>query len=121
MSGRLDMALAAIDAANAADPTLENGRPAALLYGERMSDELARLTEAFNAMLRALAESRDRQARLVADAGHELKTPLASMRVLEKCGYTRVGRLRRSVVKDGKTIDQVLYAILEEECRTRSA
>ena len=44
------------------------------------SDELARLTEAFNAMLRALAESRDRQARLVADAGHELKTPLTSLR-----------------------------------------
>ncbi|MBJ7400844.1 HAMP domain-containing sensor histidine kinase [Mycolicibacterium sp.] len=44
------------------------------------SDELARLTEAFNAMLRGLAESRDRQSRLVADAGHELKTPLTSLR-----------------------------------------
>lgn len=44
------------------------------------SDELARLTEAFNAMLHALAESRERQARLVADAGHELKTPLTSLR-----------------------------------------
>lgn len=44
------------------------------------SDELARLTEAFNMMLRALAESRERQARLVADAGHELKTPLTSLR-----------------------------------------
>ena len=44
------------------------------------SDELARLTEAFNAMLNALAESRERQARLVADAGHELKTPLTSLR-----------------------------------------
>ena len=44
------------------------------------SDELARLTEAFNSMLRSLAESRDRQARLVADAGHELKTPLTSLR-----------------------------------------
>ena len=44
------------------------------------SDELARLTGAFNSMLRALAESRDRQARLVADAGHELKTPLTSLR-----------------------------------------
>jgi two-component system sensor histidine kinase MprB len=31
-------------------------------------------------MLRALAESRDRQTRLVADAGHELKTPLTSLR-----------------------------------------
>lgn len=47
------------------------------VYG---SDELARLTEAFNAMLRALTESRERQARLVADAGHELKTPLTSLR-----------------------------------------
>lgn len=43
-------------------------------------DELARLTEAFNAMLAALAESRAKQARLVADAGHELKTPLTSLR-----------------------------------------
>ena len=44
------------------------------------SDELARLTEAFNLMLRALAESRERQSRLVADAGHELRTPLTSLR-----------------------------------------
>ncbi|GAA5043468.1 HAMP domain-containing sensor histidine kinase [Nocardia callitridis] len=43
-------------------------------------DELARLTESFNSMLRALAESRDRQRRLVADAGHELRTPLTSLR-----------------------------------------
>jgi two-component system sensor histidine kinase MprB len=44
------------------------------------SDELARLTQAFNMMLRALAESRERQARLVTDAGHELRTPLTSLR-----------------------------------------
>jgi two-component system, OmpR family, sensor histidine kinase MprB len=44
------------------------------------SDELARLTEAFNLMLRGLAESRERQARLVTDAGHELRTPLTSLR-----------------------------------------
>jgi len=47
------------------------------VYG---SDELARLTEAFNMMLRALTESRERQARLVTDAGHELRTPLTSLR-----------------------------------------
>lgn len=40
---RVQTVLAAIDAANAADPNLEpDGRPAALVYGERMSDELAR-------------------------------------------------------------------------------
>ncbi|GAA2052362.1 HAMP domain-containing sensor histidine kinase [Williamsia deligens] len=44
------------------------------------NDELARLTDSFNAMLRALAESRERQSRLVADAGHELRTPLTSLR-----------------------------------------
>jgi two-component system, OmpR family, sensor histidine kinase MprB len=44
------------------------------------SDELARLTQAFNEMLGALAESQEQQRRLVADAGHELRTPLTSMR-----------------------------------------
>ena len=43
-------------------------------------DEVARLASAFNAMLTALAASRDRQRRLVADAGHELRTPLTSLR-----------------------------------------
>jgi Domain of unknown function (DUF4202) len=39
----LQTAIAAIDAANAADPTAEDGQPAALLYGQRMSHELDRL------------------------------------------------------------------------------
>ncbi|WP_127784633.1 HAMP domain-containing sensor histidine kinase [Rhodococcus sp. X156] len=43
-------------------------------------DELASLTRSFNAMLLSLEESRDRQRRLVADAGHELRTPLTSLR-----------------------------------------
>ncbi|MBI2071763.1 MAG: GNAT family N-acetyltransferase [Gemmatimonadetes bacterium] len=38
----------------------------------------------------------------------------ASMRVLEKAGYTQEARLRRSAVKDGRVIDQVLYAITRE-------
>jgi hypothetical protein len=40
---RLALAIAEIDRANAADPTIEGGRPAALLYGERMTAELDRL------------------------------------------------------------------------------
>lgn len=35
----------------------------------------------------------------------------ASMRVLEKCGFTREGVLRQSIVKDGQLIDQVLYTL----------
>lgn len=37
-----------------------------------------------------------------------------SARVLEKAGYVFEGRLRRSVIKDGKTIDQLAYAIIRE-------
>ncbi|MEU3461611.1 HAMP domain-containing sensor histidine kinase [Streptomyces sp. NPDC006733] len=43
-------------------------------------DEIARLSESFNAMTAALASSRDRQQQLIADAGHELRTPLTSLR-----------------------------------------
>ena len=44
------------------------------------ADEIARLASAFNQMLTSLAASRDRQRRLVVDAGHELRTPLTSLR-----------------------------------------
>ena len=44
------------------------------------TDELARLGEAFNAMLAALRDAQARQRQLVADAGHELRTPLTSLR-----------------------------------------
>ncbi len=43
MSDRLNRAFAQIDAANSADPTLENGQPAALLYSRRMTAEVAPL------------------------------------------------------------------------------
>lgn len=36
----------------------------------------------------------------------------ASIRVLEKCGFSREGIMRNSVFKDGQLIDSVLYARL---------
>ncbi len=44
------------------------------------NDEIARLSNSFNSMSTALANSRERQTRLIADAGHELRTPLTSLR-----------------------------------------
>jgi two-component system, OmpR family, sensor histidine kinase MprB len=44
------------------------------------TSDIAVLAESFNEMLRSLASSRERQARLIADAGHELRTPLTSLR-----------------------------------------
>lgn len=38
----------------------------------------------------------------------------ASARVLEKAGYTLEGTMRRSAVKDGVVVDQLLYAVVGE-------
>ena len=38
----------------------------------------------------------------------------ASARVLEKAGYEFEGRLKKSVIKDGQTIDQLMYAMIRE-------
>ena len=43
------------------------------------SDEVGSLAASFGTMVGALAESRDRQRRLVTDASHELRTPLTSL------------------------------------------
>ncbi len=43
-------------------------------------DELARLARSFNATLDALEQSAEAQRHLVADASHELRTPIASLR-----------------------------------------
>ncbi|MCY1128602.1 DUF4202 domain-containing protein [Frigidibacter sp. RF13] len=52
---RLAATLAAIDAANAADPDRSEGAPAALLYGQRMTDELDRLFPSASDILRIAA------------------------------------------------------------------
>jgi [ribosomal protein S5]-alanine N-acetyltransferase len=38
----------------------------------------------------------------------------ASMKVLEKVGFSREGVLRKSVLKDGELIDQVMYAAIRD-------
>lgn len=39
----------------------------------------------------------------------------ASARVLEKAGYRREGVLRQNAIKDGRVLDQLMYAILRDE------
>ena len=46
----------------------------------RSRDEVGRLSTAFHRMIGALARSRADQRRLVEDAGHELRTPVTSIR-----------------------------------------
>jgi RimJ/RimL family protein N-acetyltransferase len=42
-------------------------------------------------------------------------TNAASARVLEKAGYLREGILRQSAIKDGRVLDQFMYAVLRDE------
>jgi len=44
------------------------------------TDEVGRLSSAFNTMLTRLAAAREAQERLIQDAAHELRTPLTSLR-----------------------------------------
>lgn len=66
---RLSEAVARVTVTNKLEPIEIVGR-----------DEVAHMARAFNRMLTALESSRERQRRLIADAGHELRTPLTSMR-----------------------------------------
>ena len=42
-------------------------------------------------------------------------TNTASARVLEKAGYTREGLLRQSAIKEGRVLDQWMYAIVRDD------
>lgn len=46
---------------------------------------------------------------------HVFEWNVASTRVLEKSGYKFEGRLRKSVTKDKQTIDQLMYALTNED------
>lgn len=45
---------------------------------------------------------------------HVFEWNLASARVLEKAGYEFEGRLKKSVTKNGQTIDQLMYAAIRD-------
>ena len=77
IAGRVTASLRRLTAA--AEHVGTTGRLDAAVGGTG-SDEVGRLTAAFDRMLAALARSKEEQQRLVQDAGHELRTPLTSLR-----------------------------------------
>lgn len=80
-------------------------------------DELGRLAESFNAMLAALATSREQQQRLVTDASHELRTPLTSLRtnveLLQRAGSLPADE-RRQIVDDAVRETEELSTLVAE-------
>lgn len=73
-------ALKPVDAAAAAAEEVARTQNLSALIPVIGTDEIARLAESLNSMLRALEASRARQRQLVDDASHELRTPLTSLR-----------------------------------------
>ena len=71
-------------------------------------------TAALNAITAHAFQSRAELGRLYAlsFAGNP-----ASARVLQKVGYRLEGRLRRSALQGGILVDQLLHAILREDCK----
>ncbi|WP_322759784.1 HAMP domain-containing sensor histidine kinase [Frankia sp. Cr2] len=69
-----------VDAAAAAAEEVARTQDLSALIPVTGSDEIARMANSLNSMLRALEASRARQRELVDDASHELRTPLTSLR-----------------------------------------
>ena len=98
IAGRMTASLRRLTAA--AEHVGTTGRLDAAV-GDTGTDEVGRLTAAFDRMLAALARSKDEQQRLVQDAGHELRTPLTSVR-------TNIDTLRRYPTMPDRDRDAIL-------------
>ncbi|MCX7287224.1 MAG: DUF4202 domain-containing protein [Rhodobacterales bacterium] len=134
MTDRLAKALSLIDTANAADPTMDGGQPAALLYGERMTVELSRLFPSASDVLQIAARGQHVERWLLSRKDYpEGKAGYLDWRreqarrhavrvagMMETAGYspedcTRVGVLLR---KEGLKRDPEVQALEDVICFT---
>jgi two-component system sensor histidine kinase MprB len=83
-------------------------------------DELGRLARSFNATLDELEQSVEAQRHLVADAGHELRTPIASIRaniqLLEESDRLppdELAAVRRDIVQELDELTALVASIVE--------
>ncbi|MEV4537723.1 ATP-binding protein [Asanoa sp. NPDC049518] len=74
----------------------------------RSRDEVHRMARTMNQMLGRLEDARDRQQRFVADASHELRSPLASIRQVAEVTRDHPGALPEG---------ELAAAVLEESAR----
>jgi signal transduction histidine kinase len=81
------------------------------------SDEVARLTATMNRMLDRLEQARDRQRRLVSDASHELRSPVAVIRQHAEVALAHPERmttaaLAETVAAEGLRLHQLVDDLL---------
>jgi two-component system sensor histidine kinase MprB len=87
---------------------------------EHGKDEIARLASSFNTTLDELERSMHSQRQLIADAGHELRTPIASVRanvqVLEEAHRLppeELASLRHDIVTELDELTELLADVIE--------
>jgi hypothetical protein len=130
----LDTVFAAIDKANGADPTLEHGHPAALLYGERMTDEQVRLFPDASDVLRIACRGQHierwklpRQDYPMDRAGYLRWRQEQARRhanrvggIMEEAGYhgDEIDRARKLLTKQGIKRDPEVQALEDVICFT---
>jgi two-component system sensor histidine kinase MprB len=90
------------------------------LEGARGADELGRLADSFNRTLDALERSIEAQRQLVADAGHELRTPITSLRAnvqllgeAERLGQAERESLRADIVGELDELTALVADVIE--------
>ncbi len=83
-------------------------------------DELGRLAESFNGTLKALERSVAAQRHLIADASHELRTPISSLRAniqilgeAERLGTDELAGLRRDIVDELDELTALVGDVVE--------
>lgn len=72
------------------------------------NDEVARLGQTLNGMLERLDEARKREQRLVSDASHELRNPIASIRQLTEVAIAH---------PEGTSLESLAQGVLAEDLR----
>ena len=84
------------------------------------SDEVSRLATSFNRTLDSLERSMRAQQQLIADAGHELRTPIASIRAniqvldeADRLDPEDVVALRRDIVEELDELTELLGDVIE--------
>jgi len=77
------------------------------------NDEIGQVAEAFNSMTARVGEMIDDRERLLADVSHELRSPIARMKVALE--MTQPGERRDGIARDLREMEGLIAALLERQ------